>query len=253
MKIKSIAIEEFADGEHRGKTVENIRGDSLLFRGGSRTGKTLTFNAILYNLLGAQHTIDLATGRQNKVELEFTDGSRFFRGNPEAEYEDAETELTGAEASEAFQDKIGNTTLIRSHFVHSHIGKMPLDNLSRSKRISLVREVTNNELRQRLNQFERAEEQLNQLVIEKRDENRRVSEDIDEVERQIRDLESQLEKYENLRAKIESGELEELSSQLQRDEELEKKFRSAISRKRGLEKAVKETSSEETEGAELRL
>lgn len=47
MKIESIDIEEFADGEHRGKTVRNIRSDSLLFRGGSRTGKTLTFNAVL--------------------------------------------------------------------------------------------------------------------------------------------------------------------------------------------------------------
>jgi len=148
MKIESIDVEEFADGEHRGKSAENIRGDSLFFRGGSRTGKTLTFNAILYNLLGSRHTIDLATGRQNKVELEFTDGSRFFRGNPEAEYEDEEQNLTGADASEAFKEKIGDTALIRSHFVHSHIGKMPLDNLSRSKRISLVREVTNDELRQ---------------------------------------------------------------------------------------------------------
>jgi len=239
MKIKSIDIEEFADGEHRGKTVNDIRGDSLLFRGGSRTGKTLTFNVILYSLLGSQHTIDLATGRQNKIELEFTDGSRFFRGNPEAEYEDEEQNLTGADASEAFKEKIGDTALIRSHFVHSHIGKMPLDNLSRSKRISLVREVTNDELRQRLTRFERAEEQLNQLVIETQDEDRRVSEDIDEVERQIRDLKSQLEKYEELQAKIESGELEELSSQLQRDEELEEKLDQLFREKEGLRKQLR--------------
>jgi predicted YcjX-like family ATPase len=56
-------------------------------RGGSRTGKTLTFNALLYNLLGAQHTIDLATGQKNKVELGFTNETRYFRGNPRAEYE----------------------------------------------------------------------------------------------------------------------------------------------------------------------
>jgi hypothetical protein len=87
MRIDSLDIEEFAGGEHRGMTIESVSNDSQLLRGGSRTGKTLTFNAVLYNLLGAQNTVDLATGRQNKVELEFTNDSRFFRGNPEAEYE----------------------------------------------------------------------------------------------------------------------------------------------------------------------
>ncbi|QUJ71931.1 hypothetical protein [Haloarcula marismortui] len=196
MKIDSLDIEEFASGEHRGKTVENIRGESLLFRGGSRTGKTLTFNAILYNLLGARHTVDLATGRQNEVEIGFTDESRFFRGNPEAEYEDGEYLLTGAEASDVFGDKIGDPSLVKSHFVHSHIGKMPLDQLSRSNRVSLVRKVTNEDLRERLSRFERAEEQLNHLVIEAEDEERRISEDLDEVERKVGDLESQKEKYE---------------------------------------------------------
>jgi DNA repair exonuclease SbcCD ATPase subunit len=239
MKIDSIDIEEFANGEHRGKTVEAIGGDPLLFQGGSRTGKTLTFNAILYNLLGARNTVDLATGRQNEVELGFTDGTRFFRGNPEAEYENGGETLTGANASETFKEKIGDTPLIKSHFVHSHLGKMPLDDLSRSKRISLIRTVTNEELRQRIARFERAEDQLNQLVIETKDENRRVSEDLKDVERTIDDLESQQEKYENIREKIDSGELEEISDQLQRDEELENHLDQLFREKEGLRKRLR--------------
>ncbi|MXR52393.1 hypothetical protein GRX03_12360 [Halovenus sp. WSH3] len=239
MKIDSVDIEKFANGEHRGKTVENITGGSLLFQGGSRTGKTLTFNAILYNLLGASNTIDLATGRQNEVELGFTDGTRFFRGNPEAEYEDGEETVTGKEASDTFREKIGDTPLISSHFVHSHLGKMPLDKLSRNKRISLIRTVTNEDLRQRIERFERAEDQLEQLVVETRDEKRRVSEDLQEVERTIDDLESQQEKYENIQEKISTGELQEISEQLQRNQELEKKLDQLFREKEGIRKRLR--------------
>lgn len=239
MKIDSLDIEEFASGEHRGKTVENIRGESLLFKGGSRTGKTLTFNAILYNLLGARHTIDLATGRQNEVEIKFTDGTKFFRGNPEAEYEYEDQSPTGAEASNAFEERIGEPSIVKSHFVHSHIGKMPLDQLSRSKRISLVRKVTNEDLTERLSKFERAEDQLGQLLVEARDEERRISEDLNEVERQVSELQSQKGKYENIQEKIESGELEEVSSQLQRDEKLEQRLDQLFREKEGLRKRLR--------------
>jgi len=211
MRIDSLDIEEFAGGEHRGMEIESVSSDSQLLRGGSRTGKTLTFNAILYNLLGAQHTIDLATGRQNEVELEFTDETRFFRGNPEAEYErDGET-LQGSTASEAFSEDLGDTTLLKSLFVHSHIGKMPLDDLSRSQRTKLIRSVTNRELEQRISRLEDAEEQLDELVIETKDTKRRLSEEESDLDRQISDLESQKEKYDRLESQIESGELAELS------------------------------------------
>lgn len=239
MRIKTLDIEEFASGEHRGKTVQNIQGDSFLFRGGSRTGKTLTFNAILYNLLGARHTVDLATGRQNAVELRFTDGTRFFRGNPEAEFEDGGEVLTGAEASDVFSDQLGDTDIIKSHFVHSHLGKMPLDDLGKDDRISVIQAVTDDELRQRLNRFEDAEEQLEDLVVETRDKKRRVSEELDEVQREIKNLESQKEKHEDIKSKIDSGELAEFSDQLQRDEELESRLDQLFREKEGLRKRLR--------------
>jgi len=221
MRIDSLDIEEFANGEHRGNTVEDIGGENLLFQDGSRTGKTLTFNALLYNILGARHTTDLAVGRQNEVGVKFTDGTRFFRGNPRSEYGYESQASTGTEASEDLEDRIGSSDLIKSHFVHSHLGKMPLDNLSRNRRISLIRAVTDDELRRRLSKLERAEEQLEQLVVETKDDSRRILQDLDDVERQIRDLESQKSKHEDIQEKIESGELAEISSQLQKNKQLE--------------------------------
>ncbi|MXR40085.1 hypothetical protein GRX01_01750 [Halobaculum sp. WSA2] len=239
MRIKTLDIEEFASGEHRGKTVQNVQGDSFLFRGGSRTGKTLTFNAILYNLLGARHTVDLATGRQNEVELRFTNGTRFFRGNPRAEFENGGEVLTGGDASDEFSELLGDTDLIKSHFVHSHLGKMPLDDLGKDDRISLIRAVTNDELRQRLSRFEDAEEQLEELVIETEDEKRRATENLEEIQREIQSLESQKEKYEDIESKIDSGELADLSERLLRDEDLESRLDQLFREKEGLRKQLR--------------
>lgn len=239
MRIDEIAVEEFSEGEHRGETVEDIGGGSLLFRGGSKTGKTLTFNALLYNLLGARYTIDLAVGRQNKVGLRFTGGTRFFRGNPESEYDDGDEVYTGAEASEKFAENLGDASLIRSHFVHSHLGKMPLDNLNRSQRTDLIQIVTDDELKRRLNRFEDAEEHLDHLLVEISDERRRVSEELEGVEREVGNLESQQEKYDDLQQMVESGELADLSVQLQRDEELEVQLDQLFREKEGLRKQLR--------------
>ncbi|WP_135829854.1 SMC family protein [Halorussus halobius] len=239
MRIDSLDIEEFANGEHRGMEIESLSSDSQLLQGGSRTGKTLTFNAILYNLLGAQHTIDLATGRQNEVEIGFTNNRRFFRGNPEAEYETEDETLHGSEASETFSEDLGDTTLLKSHFVHSHIGKMPLDDLSRAQRTRLIRSVTNQGLEQRISRLEDAKEQLDQLVVETKDTKRRLSEEESDLDRKISDLESQKEKYERLEAQIETGELAELSKQLKRDEKLETELDDLFKEKEGLRKRLR--------------
>jgi len=239
MRIDHLGVEEFASGEHRGKDIESIDGESLLLRGGSRTGKTLTFNAIIYNLLGARETIDVAAGRQNKVKIGFTDGTSFYRGTPEAEFDDGDEVFSGSIASEKFADHLGDTELVKSHFVHSHIGKMPLDDLSRSKRISLIRSVTNIELERRLTRFMNAEAQLDQLVVEAEDSRRRVSEKQEDLERQIGDLESQEEKHMKLQKKIESGELATLSDQLKRNQELEESLDGLFKEKEGLRKRLR--------------
>jgi DNA-directed RNA polymerase beta' subunit len=173
---------------------------------------------------------------QHKAKFE---GKIEFENVRVVEYDDGEEVLTGGRASNAFADRIGNDSLIRSHFVHSHLGKMPLDNLTKSQRISLVREVTNKDLRQRLDRFERAEEQLSELIVEVEDEERRISQDLNEVERKIGNLESQQQKYEDIQDEIESGELESISSQLQRDEQLEEQLDSLFREKEGIRKRLR--------------
>jgi len=91
--------EEYGGVEHT-----NIEGENLLIQGGNRTGKTLTFNAILYNLLGSRETIELSTGRNNNVSLHFSDGTEFRRGKLGAQFRRGDIEKSEEEAQEALAD-----------------------------------------------------------------------------------------------------------------------------------------------------
>lgn len=114
MKLNELHSREFAKDEYKGFEHTNIAGENLLIQGGNRTGKTLTFNAILYNLLGAQETIDLSTGRNNNVSLEFTDGVEFRRGKLGARFRDGDIEKSDDEAQEELAEWLRKICLRRS-------------------------------------------------------------------------------------------------------------------------------------------
>lgn len=239
MRIEGISIEEFASGEHSGLEIDELDGNSLLLLGDSRTGKTLTFNAILYNLLGARETIDIRTGRQNQVELEFTDGTTFYRGTPGATYDDGESEYSGKTAQNIFSKNLQHEDLIKAHFVHSNIGNLPLDDLSGSDLISIIRTVTDQDLEAELKRHDDAVTQLDQLITDVEDDHRRYSEQLSDIERQISETESQLEKYRDLKQRVENGELEDIIQRLQTNEALESELDDLFDRKEGLRKKLR--------------
>lgn len=152
MKVQQIYARKFAKDEYGSFDKANIDGEDLLISGGNRTGKTLTFNAILYNLLGPRHTIDLSTGRQNDVRLVYDNGVSFRRGQPEAEYSNGD-ELTGDEAQKRLSEilcnpaseDVGSPDIIKNHFLHSHIENMPLSRLDKDQRLSHIRAVVNSQ------------------------------------------------------------------------------------------------------------
>lgn len=239
MRLEGIHIEDFADGEQGNCKFDRLDGDSLLLVGGNRTGKTLSFNAILYNLLGARETIGLSTGRGNSVELRFTDGSRFHRGSSGATYTDGANEYTGDSAKNKISGKLNDEQIVKNHFVHSHIGKLPLDNLSNSDLISLVRTVTNKEVEQQIQRYDRAVDQLDEMVVEAQDEERRLLEDVSDLERQISEVESQLERHQNLLERIEAGDIEGIRDHLLEDEELERRLEELFNRKEGIRQRLR--------------
>ena len=239
-KVDGIRIEEFADGEYRGDLErDDINGQSFLLYGGSRTGKTLTFNAILYCLLGADETVNLSTGRSNRVSLEFDDDTEFLRGQPHAEHRGPEESLTGSEAKNKLSEKIGDEELIKLHFLHSHIQYLPLNELSGEDRIQIIRRVTNRELEERVRTYRKAEEQLDGLVQETQDKKRRLENRSNELDRQISAVESQVEKDEELMEFIESGVVEEIRDKLLENRELEEELENLFKRKEGIRQELR--------------
>ncbi|MFB6185815.1 MAG: hypothetical protein ABEI86_02970 [Halobacteriaceae archaeon] len=239
MRIESLEIQEFADGEHTGLTRRDIDGNSLLLLGGSRTGKTLSFNAILYALLGSKETIDLSTGRRNRVDISLSNGADFSRGQPRAEYENNGEYFESTEAIDRLNDDLGNLEIIKHHFLHSHVDNLPLNNLSKDERLKVIRWVTNKELEERIERFEEAKERLEGLVQNTEDEHRRLSEKREETDRQISELESQLEKFQNLEEKIETGELEDIRDRLLENEELNERLSELFDRQEDLRQRLR--------------
>ncbi|WP_135824487.1 ATP-binding cassette domain-containing protein [Halorussus ruber] len=229
MKVNKIHSREFAKDEYGGFEHTNIEGENLLIQGGNRTGKTLTFNAVLYNLLGAQETIDLSTGRNNNVSLEFTDGAEFRRGKLGARFRKDDIEKSEDEAQEELADWLANdlssevssTDIIKNHFVHTHIERMPLSRLSEDARLNHVRSAVNQDTQESIEETEEEISQLEERITEIKASLRRKKEDKRERENNLRSNENQLEKYQKVKSLAESGKLEDIIKTIESDEELQ--------------------------------
>lgn len=242
MRIKEIQAREFAKEEYNGFHHTTIDGDNLLIFGGNRTGKTLTFNALLYNLLGPRNTIDLSTGRRNHVKLSFDNGIEFHRGQPEAVLNSEEGEFTGSDAqeelatslSEDLSNEIKAEQVIKTHFLHSHIGRLPLSRLSKENRLALIRGVVDRDVQQEIEEIDIQTEELENQQSEKESQLRRLKEDQTELQNENRSARNQLEKYQRLNSLIESGQLEGIADELQKDTEIQEQLSSLYKEKENL-------------------
>ncbi|WP_306055419.1 AAA family ATPase [Natronococcus wangiae] len=232
MKVSEIHARQFAKDEYGGFEHTNVAGQNLLVYGGNRTGKTLTFNAILYNLLGPRHTIDLSTGRQNDVRLKFDDDVEFQRAQAGAMFRRNGTEETGDTAQDSFAEWFGDeidgtinrSDIIKAHFLHSHIDRMPLSRLSKQDRLAIIRSVADIESQEQIEELEGQLEELEDSINEDREDRRRLIEDRQQLQREQSSAQNQLEKYVQLRELHESGELTEITDLLLSNEKIQEQL-----------------------------
>jgi len=239
MRVDEVHVREFAKDEYDGFQHSDVNGENLLICGGNRTGKTLTFNAILYDLLGPTNTIDLSTGRSNRVGLVFSDGTEFHRGLPEARYINDDGELSGEEAQQRLAETLCNdlssdinyTEAIKIHFLHSHISRMPLGRLSKEDRLNVIRAVVNQESQRSIEELEGEIHSIGEEISELESNLRREKENKREIQNKLSSDRNQLDQYGHLAELIESGRLEEIIRLVESDEELEQRL-SELSRRR---------------------
>ena len=239
MKLDSFDIRDFSQQEeYTNPSAKEIGGQSLLIKGENRSGKTLTFNALRYVLLG--DTINASPGRGSELEVEFTDGSRFYRGLPSMVYETSEAEYEAAEARKNLRENIGHQDFLEAFFLHSHIEELPLEGLSASERLDLIRGVTDPDQQSRIQSHSTAVERLEWMEGQAQDESRKIGETIDDLNRKVSSFESQKRKAEKIVSMGESGQLGEIQRVLSDHQELDEELQQLFKRQDGIRKQLEQ-------------
>lgn len=252
MKLKGFRIERFARPElTSGGPIElqSVSDEDILIRGENQSGKTHTFNALLYSLLG--ETIALQRGHGNAVELQLSGDLEIFRGESGKKVRYEGREFGPDEAEDVILDRLGSRDLLHMHFLHSRVSELPLERLPQSQRTSRVLDATSDNLSDRIIELEEQVEEL-QADIERKEAERNSKErEQSRRQRQLSDIRSQLEKWSTVEDLAESGRLAEISDELQRDPELERQIDELTSEKRSLITDIREKQNERTRAEEL--
>lgn len=237
MKLESIDIREFSQQEeYTTPEKDDINGQSLLVKGENRSGKTLTFNALRYILIG--DTVNVSPGRGSELEVEFTNGGRFYRGLPNMFYETDEGELEATEARKQLREDTGPKSLLEAYFLHSHIEELPLENLSGSERLDLIRSVTDPDQQSLIQFHSKAAEHLDWMEGEEQDKSRKLNEAIDDLQKKVRSFESQERKAEKIVTMGKSDQLAEIQRVLSEHQELDEELQKLFKRKDGIRKQL---------------
>jgi len=219
MKISRLHIEQFARDEFPTFSEDHIAGDDLLLVGGNRSGKTLTFNALLYGLYGPQATYDVSPGRTSEIRFVFDNDDELIRGGSGRVYSHGDETFEIDETDEAIAEYIGEEDMVSHQFIPSEIDEHPLATLNQEERLSLIRQVVDNALEEEIEELEEQRDRLEEDIERiERTEFRPRREKLDKIT--ISRFESRLEKIEQLQSLIDSGRIETIKQRLQDNEEI---------------------------------
>ncbi|SEW17321.1 SbcC/MukB-like Walker B domain-containing protein [Natrinema salifodinae] len=231
MKISRLHIEKFARDEFPEFTKDDVSSDDLLIKGGNRSGKTLTFNALLYGLYGPQATFGVSPGRKSTVRFHFDDDDIVERGGGGRKYSHGDGTYEKGEADQKIEERIGPAELVTLQFLHSEKDELPLARLSGDDRLSVIRRVGDTDLQDEIEALREQREEL-EYEIERiqRTELQPRKEDLDDIN--IGQYERRLEKIEHLQSLIDSGRIETIKQRLLDNEEIREELNELTSRKR---------------------
>lgn len=219
MKISRLNIREFSIDECPTIERNNIGGENLVVFGGNRSGKTLTFNAILYGLYGRDATFEVSPGLGADVSIHLDNGDVIYRGNEHTYEHDGESL-----DAHAVTEYLGQEAIVRSQFLHSNINEQPLSVLDGQDLLWKIRTVLNSDLQAVIEKHATAKNFIkHRIEIERRGGGDRPS--LDELRRErdainIDEMQNRLGKIEHLYSLFDSGEIVNIRDRLQRNDEI---------------------------------
>ncbi|OYR49094.1 AAA family ATPase [Halorubrum sp. Ea8] len=250
MKISGFKIDDFAKDiytEDQSPEAHNLNGGNLLIHGPNTSGKSLTFNAIQYAILGVHQRLGVRPGGGNNVTVTFDDGSQFTRGDPKRKYSTDGDVLKTREAEEALRNKLGNMDVVQEHFLPSHLDQLPLEHLDGTEILDLILEVTNKASKRRIEEIRDVIGRLDEDIIEKSDRISPLKNRKRDLDRNISNLEGYQSQWEQVLSLSQSGELEVISEKLSRKEDIHKRLSELSSKKRGLDRKINQKEEQKDE------
>lgn len=238
MKINRLQIEGFAIEEYPPINNDRIDGDDLLLKGGNRSGKTLTVNALLYAFFGPRATLGVAPGRKSEIEIRFDNDHVLNRGSGGREYIDENGPHEKDEADDRIQTIIGDEETVTLQFVHSETDKLPLSRLTDDQLITRIRRVRDSELQEEIEEYTEEKEELEREIEQvERTELKPLRRELDDLD--MGQFERRLEKIEHLQTLINSGRIETIKQRLLENEEINEKLEDLYNRKRTIEQDLR--------------
>ena len=243
MKISRFESEQFAIDESPTIKEQSISGKDLLLYGGNRSGKTLTFNAILYGLFGRHGTFGVTPGQSSTVKLYFDSSDAIIRDRSHKYKHDGNT----LDVEEGVREHLGREENIGLQFVPSNPSKQPLSRLSEDELLDRIRSVLSSEKQEAIERHRRAKSELEHLKeIRYRGETqpgvRELEERLDDLP--VKDTRDRIEEIEDLLELIESGRIQEISDRLQQKDDVAEELDQLYNRRRELNQTLKEKRRE---------
>lgn len=243
MKISRLKIKSFAIEESPTINKKSIAGKDLLLYGGNRSGKTLSFNAIIYGLYGRSGTFGITPGQKSKVNIHFDNSDSVMREGSHR-YKTAGESL---EANEGVKTNIGPEEYVSLQFISSNPSNQPLSSIPGNDLLDKIRGVLQTENQKEIERHRRAKHELEHLK-----EIRRRGEQEPSI-KQLRDERSSLpisttrnriEEIEELQRLINSGKIKSISARLQKKDEVAKRLDELYDRRRTLENNLEQKHRE---------
>jgi DNA repair exonuclease SbcCD ATPase subunit len=243
MKISRLEIENFAIDESPTITEQSIAGKDLLLYGGNRSGKSLSFNAILYGLYGRSGTFGISPGQSSKVNIHFDSADTVSR---EGNHEFRHGEQT-LDADDGVKEYVGPEETVRLQFITANPANQPISSLSGEHLLNRIRTVLSSEKQSVIECHRRAKAELDHLKeIRRRGEDqlgvRELQEKIDNL--QVQQIKNRIEEIEELQELIVSGQIGDIIERLQQKDKVTTQLNELLDRRRDLEQTLREKRRE---------
>ena len=239
MEINEIDIDTFADSKRYEEPRLEPRGETLVVHGRNKTGKSLTFSAMGYGVIGEYW--DKSVGSSAQVEVTFSDGTEYeaSAGGHELTTPGGRS-FTSQTARDERRERVTDRPFRDYFFFPSEIGQLSLVGKSEEEVLDHVREAVAPDRFERIDQLRGDKESELEKANRLREERSEIEGRLPKLSSGIESREERLQREERIVELHEDGQLEEIRETLAEHAELDEQLQIAYEEREELEEELRE-------------